>query len=44
MVASSPEVVCRLPHQFQSDGILEITRADMTLHRRDALEKLIDEA
>jgi CRP-like cAMP-binding protein len=41
MIATSPEVVCRLLHQFQTDGILEITRADSTLHARQALEKLI---
>lgn len=41
MIASSPEVVCRLLHQFQEDGLLEITRAHITLHDREALEKLV---
>lgn len=44
MVASSPEVVCRLLHHFQNDGILEITRAQITLHNREALQKLLDGA
>jgi CRP-like cAMP-binding protein len=44
MVASSPEVVCRLLHHFQNDGILEITRAQITLHNSDALEKLLEGA
>jgi CRP/FNR family transcriptional regulator len=44
MVASSTEVVCRLLHSFQNDGILEITRAQITLHDREALEKLLDGA
>jgi CRP-like cAMP-binding protein len=41
MIASSPEVVCRLLHQFQMDGVLEITRAHITLHDREALERLV---
>lgn len=41
MIASSPEVVCRLLHQFQTDGVLEITRANITLHDREALERLV---
>jgi len=41
MIASSPEVVCRLLHQFQADGVLEINRAHITLHDREALEKLV---
>ena len=44
MVASSPEVICRLLHHFQDTGILEITRAQITLHNREALEKLLDGA
>ncbi len=43
-VASSPEVVCRLLQQFHSDGLLEITRAKITLRDRAALEHLIEMA
>jgi len=39
-VASSPEVVCRILHQFQEEGVLEMTRATITLHDRFALEDL----
>lgn len=42
MVASSPEVVCRLLHRFQADGILEVTRAHITLHDLDALMNLVE--
>jgi hypothetical protein len=42
IVASSPEVVCRLLHQFQADGILEVTRAHITLHDLQALETLVE--
>ena len=42
MIATSPEVVCRLLHQFQTDGILEITRAQITLQNRQALERLVE--
>lgn len=41
-VASSPEVVSRVLHQFQTDGILEVTRATITLFDRIALENLIE--
>jgi CRP-like cAMP-binding protein len=41
-VASSPEVVCRILHQFQSDGVLEVTRATITLYDRDALEGIVE--
>jgi len=44
IVASSPEVVCRLLHQFQADGILEVTRAYITLHDRDALTHMVEAA
>lgn len=44
IVASSPEVVCRLLHQFQADGILEVTRAHITLHNRDALVQMVEAA
>jgi len=38
-VAATPEVVCRLLHQFQEDGILEITRARINIQDMKALEK-----
>ena len=41
MVASSPEVICRILYQFQAEGYLKVTRASITLHNRQALEKLI---
>lgn len=44
IVASSPEVVCRLLHQFQAEGILEVTRAHITLHDRDALTQMVEAA
>lgn len=43
MVASSPEVVCRLLQQFHADGLLEITRASFTLCDRTSLERLIED-
>jgi CRP-like cAMP-binding protein len=42
MLASSQEVVCRLLYQFQEDGLLEVSRASITLHNRKALETLIE--
>jgi CRP/FNR family cyclic AMP-dependent transcriptional regulator len=41
MVASSPEVVCRTLYQLQRDGVLQVTRASITLHDRTALERLV---
>lgn len=41
MVASSPEVVCRTLYQLQRDGLLHVTRASITLHDREALERLV---
>ncbi len=41
-VASSPEVVCRILHQFQTEGVLKMTRATITLHDRSALENLVE--
>ncbi|GER80257.1 MAG: hypothetical protein JETCAE02_10840 [Anaerolineaceae bacterium] len=41
MVASSPEVICRTLYQFQRDGMLQITRASITLRDRTALERLV---
>lgn len=41
MVASSPEVVCRTLYQLQRDGLLQVTRASITLQDREALEHLV---
>jgi CRP-like cAMP-binding protein len=41
MVATSPEVVCRLLYQFQDSGIISINRFSITLHDRQSLEKLV---
>ena len=41
MVASSPEVVCRTLYQLQRNGLLQVTRASITLHDRAALERLV---
>ena len=41
MVASSPEVVCRLLYQFQDHGAISIDRFSITLHDRQGLERLI---
>jgi len=41
-VASSPEVVCRVLQQFQTEGVLEVTRATITLFDRGALEGLVE--
>jgi DNA-binding IscR family transcriptional regulator len=41
MVASSPEVVCRTLYQLQRAGLLQITRASITLNDRAALERLV---
>ena len=41
MVATSPEVICRILYQFQAEGLLSVNRASITLHDRDGLEKLI---
>lgn len=40
-VATSPEVVCRTLYQLQRDGLLQVTRASITLHDRSALERLV---
>jgi CRP/FNR family transcriptional regulator len=42
IVSSSPEVVCRLLHRFQADGILEVTRAHITLRDMDALAQMVE--
>ncbi|MDT8305557.1 MAG: Crp/Fnr family transcriptional regulator [Anaerolineae bacterium] len=44
MVASSPEVVCRLLQQFHAEGILEVTRAQITIHDVAALKNMVDAA
>lgn len=41
MIASSPEVVCRLLYGFQALGAITISRASITLHDRTALENLV---
>jgi len=41
-IACSPEAISRLLHQLESAGILEITRASITLSNRAALEQLAD--
>ena len=41
MIASSPEVICRIMYQFQADGLLSIDRASITLHDYEALEKFL---
>jgi len=41
MVATSPEVICRILYQFQNEGMLSVNRATITLHNREELEKLI---
>jgi len=40
VLATSAEVVCRLLYQFQTDGILTITRTQISLEDEVALEKL----
>ena len=41
MIATSPEVICRIMYQFQTEGLLRIDRASITLNDRPTLEKLI---
>jgi len=38
--ASSPEVICRLLYQFQSEGIIKITRTSITVNDCAALKRL----
>ncbi len=40
LVATSPEVVSRLLHQFQTEGLLKITRSTILLQDRAGLERL----
>lgn len=41
MVASSPEVICRVLYQFQDDGYLHVDRATITLKDIPAIKNLI---
>ena len=41
MIASSPEVICRILYQFQTDGLLSVDRASITLQNKSALESVI---
>jgi len=41
MIASSPEVICRILYQFQDSGFLHVDRATITLRDRQGLENLI---
>jgi CRP-like cAMP-binding protein len=41
MIATSPEVICRIMYQFQTEGFLKIDRASITIHDCTSLEKLI---
>ncbi len=40
IVSTSPVVVCRILHEFQSQGILKINRTSISLNDWEALEKL----
>lgn len=42
VLATSPEVVCRLLYQLQSDEVIKITRTHITLKDREALQKIIE--
>ena len=42
MVASSPEVVCRILYQFQDNGFLHVDRATITLRDRQGLENMME--
>ncbi|MEA3351393.1 MAG: Crp/Fnr family transcriptional regulator [Chloroflexota bacterium] len=44
MVASSPEVVCRILYDLQDKEMLEITRTQIVLHDRHSLSNLVEEA
>lgn len=41
MIATSPEVICRIMYQFQADGLLSIDRATITVHDHDPLQKFL---
>lgn len=40
--ATSPEVVCRLLYQFQTDGVVKITRTRITINDQDTLKHLAE--
>ena len=40
--ATSSEVVCRLLYQFQTDGIIQITRTHITINDQDSLKQLAE--
>ena len=42
VLATSPEVVCRLLYQFQADEILKVNRTQITLQDRAALQDLVE--
>jgi CRP/FNR family transcriptional regulator len=39
-IGSTREVVCRFLHRFASDGLIDITRTEFTIHDRSRLEEL----
>lgn len=41
MIATSPEVICRIMYQFQEKGLISIDRASITIHDHEALEKIL---
>jgi len=41
MIATSPEVICRIMYQFQADGLLSIDRASITIHDHEGLKKFL---
>lgn len=43
MIASSPEVICRILYQFQDSGFLHVDRATITLRDRQGLENLLQQ-
>ncbi len=43
IVASSQQVICRILYQFQSDGILHVNRASITINDYSALEQITEE-
>ncbi|MFU8773458.1 MAG: helix-turn-helix domain-containing protein [Anaerolineales bacterium] len=41
-LATSQEVVCRVLYQFQSEGILEVNRASISIQDLTALNRLVE--
>jgi hypothetical protein len=39
-IGTTREVVCRFLHRFASDGLIDITRTEITVHDRARLEEL----